>query len=205
MAGSGAPLRLANNGGMRANWLRSTQARSLLAVTLGTSLLLGGAFLAVDQLHATPADALDRPGPALSDQQSRVQAVGAAKDVVAAAQLHTTSAGYLLMSCRDRENPPYQGAVYLSFTIPAGTRADVYLPGVAKALVADGWVEGLAPGGHPYGKSLSRNAVTALIYRDDDNANLGVARVYGECRNTSDHRRDMTGWVDVTGEINPGG
>ncbi len=186
---------------MRADWLRSTQARSLLAATLGISLLLGGAFLAVDQLHATPADALNRPGPPASDEQSRVQAVGAAKNVVSAARLHTTTAGYLLMSCRDRDNPPYQGAVYLTFTIPADTRADAYLPAVAKALVADGWVEGLPPGGHPYSKSLSRNAVTALIYRDDDDANLGVARVYGQCGNTSDHRTDTTGWVDITGEV----
>lgn len=186
---------------MRADWLRSTQARSLLAATLGTSLLLGGAFLAVDQLHATPADALDRPGPSLSDQQSRTQAVGAARDVVSAARLRTTTAGYLLMSCRDRDNPPYQGAVYLTFTIPADTRADAYLPAVAKALTAGGWVEGLSPGGHPYSKSMSKSQVTALIYRDDDNASLGVARIYGECRNTSDHRTDTTGWVDVTAEI----
>ncbi|WP_205873038.1 hypothetical protein [Mycobacterium camsae] len=186
---------------MRADWLRSTRARSLLAATFGISLVLGGAFLAVDQLHATPGDALNRPGPPLSDEQSRVQTVGAAKDVVSAGRLHTTSAGYLLMSCRDRDNPPYQGAVYLTFTIPADTRADSYLPAVATALVADGWVEGLSPGGHPYSKSLARGAVTALIYRDDENANLGVARVYGECRNTSDHRADLTDWVDVTGEI----
>ncbi|MBI2701078.1 MAG: hypothetical protein CK429_17520 [Mycobacterium sp.] len=187
---------------MRADWLRSTQARSLLAVTFGISLVLGGAFLAVDQLHATPADALKVSGPPLSDGQSRVQAVGAAADIVSAAQLRPTSAGYLLMSCRDRDNPPYQGAVYLTFTIPADTRADAYLPAVAKALAADGWVEGrISPGGHPYSRSVSKNAVTALIYRDDDNANLGVARVYGECRNTSDHRTDSTGWVDVTGEI----
>ncbi|RUP04007.1 MAG: hypothetical protein EKK34_16085 [Mycobacterium sp.] len=186
---------------MRADWLRSTQARSLLAATLGTSLLLGGAFLAVDQLHTTSADALNHSGPPVSDQQSRAQAVNAAKDVVSAAQLHTTTAGYLLMSCRDRDNPPYQGAVYLSFTIPTDIRADVYLPGVVKALAADGWVEGMSPGGHPYSRSVSKGAVTALIYRDDDNANVGVARVYGECRNTTDHRTDATGWIDVTGEI----
>lgn len=186
---------------MRADWLRSRQARSLLAATLGTSLLLGGAFLAVDQLHVTPADALNRPGPPLSDAQSRAQAVGATRDVVSAAHLHTTSAGYLLMSCRDRDHPPYQGAVYLTFTIPADTRADVYLPQVAKALAADGWVEGLSPGGHPFSRSVSKSAVTALIYRDDDNANLGVARVYGECRNTTDHGTDATGWVDISGEI----
>ncbi len=196
---AGAPV--ADNGGMRADWLRSTQARSLLAATLGVSLLLSGTFLAVDQLHSTPADALNRPGPAASDEQSRVQAVGAAKHLVSVARLHATNAGYLLMSCRDRDNPPYQGAVYLTFTIPSDTRADIYLPSVAKALMADGWVEGLPPGGHPYSKSLSKDAVTALIYRHDDDANLGIARVYGECRNTGDHRNDTAGWVDITGEV----
>ncbi|MHA7653543.1 hypothetical protein ACX9NE_20770 [Mycobacterium sp. ML4] len=190
---------------MRADWLRSTQARLLLAATLGISLLLGGTFLAVDRLHATSADVLNHPGPAASDEQSRTQAVGAARHIVAAAQLHPTTAGYLLMSCRDRENPPYQGAVYLTFTVPAGTRADVYLADIAKALIADRWVAGLPPGGHPYSMSMSKNAVTALIYRQDDDANLGVLRVYGECHNTSDHRTDPTAWVDVTGEVAGGG
>ena len=202
-AGCPAGVLVTDNGVMRADGLRSTPARALLAATLGISLLLGGAFLAVDQLHATPADALDRSDPTASDEQSRGQAVGAAKQLVAAAHLHPTTAGYLLMSCRDRDNPPYQGAVYLTFTVPADTRADVYMPAAAKALIADGWAEGLPPSDHVYSKSLSKDAVTALIYRHDDDPNLGVLRVYGECRNTSAHRNDTTGWLDITGEFGP--
>lgn len=184
---------------MHADWLRSTRARSLLGAALGVSLVLGGAFLAVDELHTTPGDALDHRGAAASDDQSRSQAVDAATHLAGIAGLRATTAGYLLMSCRDRDNPPYQGAVYLTFAVPAGTDADTYLPSVAKSLASAGWVEGLPPGGHRYSHSLSKGAITAIIYRHDDEANLGILRVYGECANTGDHRNDTTAWDDITG------
>ncbi|QLL05212.1 hypothetical protein [Mycobacterium vicinigordonae] len=186
---------------MRTDWLRSRQARLLIAASLVVSLLLGGAFLAFDQLHSTPADAIRPSDNPATDQQSRDQAVGAARNIVAVASLHPTTAGYLLMSCRDSHSAPYQGAVYLTFAVPAETRADTYLPVVAAQLAADGWAEGLPPANHAFGRTLTKNAVTAVIYRHDDDTRLGVLRLYGECRNMSDHRADATAWIDITDQF----
>ncbi len=124
-----------------------------------------------------------------------------AQHIVTRAGLQTTSAGYLLMSCKDQKDPPYQGAIYLTFAVPAGVGADTYLPTIAAALVTDGWVEGLPPNNRMFGRALSKDAVTAIVYRDSDNPNAGVLRVYGQCRNMNDHRNDTTGWTDITGQF----
>jgi hypothetical protein len=181
--------------------VRSRWARPAIAAALAVPLALGGAFLAVDRLHTTPSDVLDHPGNPASDEQTEAQVVEAARQIVAAAGLQTTTAGYLLMSCKNRDDPPYQGAIYLTFALPAGSGPDTYFPAVAGALVGRGWKEGLPPADHTFGKTLTKDAVTAVIYRTDDDISLGVLRLYGECRNTNDHRNDSTAWVDVTAQL----
>jgi len=181
-------------------WLRSPAARALLAGALSISLVLGGAFLAVGRLHSSPAD-LDRPAQPVSDEQSESEVVEQARHLVDVAHLEKPTAGYLLMSCKDRDNPPYQGAVYLNFTVPAAARADTYFQDIGTAMVEHGWTEGQASNQHVFGKTLNKDGVTAILYRDDDYPNLGVARLYGQCRNMNDHRRDTTAWVDVTDRV----
>lgn len=43
--------------------------------------------------------------------------------------------------------------------------------------------------------------MTVIIYRHDDDPGLGVLRLYGECRNMTDHRGDATAWIDVTDQF----
>ena len=182
-------------------WLRSKQVRALTAATLAVSLLLGGAFLSVDRLHSTPLDALNHPANPVTDDQSEAQVVESAKQVVALAGLQTASAGYSLMSCKDRESPPYQGAFYLTFALPAAARADAYFPAIAATLVTHGWTEGIPPNDQPFAEILSKDGVTVIVYRQSDDPSLGVARVYGQCRNVNDHRKDTTTWIDVTDQF----
>ncbi|EUA42476.1 hypothetical protein I553_6336 [Mycobacterium xenopi 4042] len=52
-----------------------------------------------------------------------------------------------------------------------------------------------------YGKTLYKDGVTAIIYRDSDYPNLGIARLYGQCRNMSNHRTDMTAWTDTSDQF----
>src|SRR5208283_1349963 len=96
-------------GGKRGEWLRSGQVRVLIAAALAVSLLLGGGFLLVDRLHSTPSDVLDHPVNPVTDDQSKAQVVESAKHIVTLTGLRTSLAGYLLMSCKDRDDPPYQG------------------------------------------------------------------------------------------------
>jgi hypothetical protein len=194
----GRPRRPAASGG----WLRALPARALVAAMLAVSLLLGGAVLVVDTLRPSPSDALDHPDRPVTDDQSQAQVLEPAKRIVSVNRLETTSAGYMLMSCKDRKDPPYQGAIYLTFKVPTSTRADAYLGGIATDLASHGWAEGLPPNGRAFGRIFSRDAVTVTMYRHDDDPGLGVLRIYGECRNVNDHRGDMTTWIDITGRLN---
>ncbi|WP_241524211.1 hypothetical protein [Mycobacterium paraense] len=187
--------------GDRAEWLRSTQARALIGAALSASLLLGGAFVAVDRLHTTPSDAVDHPANPVTDDQSRAQVVEAAQQIVTLARLQTASAGYTLMSCKNRDEPPYQGAIYLTFTLPAGARPDAFFPSTAATLAAHGWARGLPPNDHAFAESLTKDPATAIIYLQSEEPSLGVLRVYGQCRNMNDHRSDSTAWVDVTDRL----
>lgn len=188
-------------GGKRGKPLRSKQIRALIAVALALPLLLGAAFLMVDRLHAKSGDALEHPANPVSDDQSRAQVVQSAQSIVSTASLQTSSAGYSLMSCKNRDDPPYQGAIYLTFSVPAAAPADTYVPGIAATLVSHGWTEGLPPNNHAFAKTLTKDAVTVIVYRHDDDPRLGVLRVYGQCRNMNDHRRDATAWTDITDQF----
>ncbi|MCV7353396.1 hypothetical protein H7K15_25100 [Mycobacterium parmense] len=175
-----------------------------MGAALAGPLMLAGAFLLVGRLHSTPSDVLDHPVDPVTDEQSAAQVIDSARQIVSLTGLKTQSAGYLLMSCRDRENPPYQGAVYLTFTLAADAHADSYFETIASTLHTHGWTEGLAPNNHALASTLTRNGVTVTIYRRDDDPGLGVARIYGQCRNMNDHRADTT-WIDVTDRITKAG
>lgn len=194
MMGSRGPQRIAGN---RGKSLRPKRIRALIAAALAVPLLLGAAILMLDRLHSTP----EHPASPVSDDQSRAQVVRSAQDVVAAAALRTSSAGYSLMSCKNRDDPPYQGAVYLTFSVPAATQADTYFARITATLTGHGWTEGLPPNNHAFATTLTKDAVTVIVYRHDDEPNVGVLRVYGQCRNMTDHRADATAWTDITGEF----
>jgi hypothetical protein len=183
------------------NQLRSPGARAVLAAALAVPLTLGPAVVAVDRLRASSGDAVEHP---VSDARAKAEVVAQAKRMVTVARLQRARAGYLLMSCQGGDNPPYQGAVYLTFTLPADARADSYFHyfhGIVAAMTADGWQPGAPADQLLLGQTLSRDRVTAVVYRDGDHPDVGVARLYGQCRDMTDHRNDSTGWVDVTPQI----
>jgi hypothetical protein len=125
--------------------VRSPAARTVIAAVLSTAVLVGAAFLVINRLHSSAADAVEHPGPAATDAQTQSEVVEQAKDIVTIAALQQPAAGYLLMSCKDNDNPPYQGAVYLDFQLPPDVSADQYFRSIAAAMVAHGWHEGLPP------------------------------------------------------------
>jgi hypothetical protein len=178
---------------------RSPQGRALTAAMLFAATVVGVAFLVVNRLHSTAADVVEHPGPAATDAQTQNEVVEQAKDIVTIAALQQPTAAYLLMSCKDRDSPPYQGAVYLDFQLPPDVSADQYFQTVAAALVAHGWREGMPPNQHMFGRNLSKDGVNALLYPDRDSTTHGVGRIYGQCHDMSDHRG--AAWVDVTDRL----
>src|ERR1700752_3991075 len=122
--------------------LRSPAARIMLAAGLTSTLFLGAAFLAVGRLHSSAADAVERPGRTATDEQTETEVVDQARVIVAAGALQNATAGHLLMSCKNRDDPPYQGAVYMNFAVPTDAHGDEYFRSIAAAMVARGWREG---------------------------------------------------------------
>ena len=190
------PIRIAGKPPER---LRSKRIRVLIAAALAIPLVLGGAYLLVDRLHSS--NALDNPAHPLDDDQSKAQVVNPVKDIVNVARLQTSSAGYMLMSCTNQTEPPYQGAIYLTFALPADTQPQTYFGAITATLAGHGWTEGLPPNNHAFAATFVKDGVTVIIYRQDDDPGRGVLRAHGECRNTNDHRADTTAWIDATDQF----
>ena len=181
------------------NTLRSRPARLLLAAALLCSLALGAAFVVVHRVYDLRG--LSRDVVPLSDDQSRRQVVEPARRFINAGSLRVASATYLLESCSAEERPPYRGQAYLLFEVPTITKTRAVFADLARAMTAQGWKVGTAPGHHPEGWTLAKDGVVAVYYRHPDIPDRGVLQIDGECRNLTDHQLDTTGFVDITGEL----
>jgi hypothetical protein len=84
----------------------------------------------------------------------------------------------------------------MSFRLP-GTNSVKYLGDVAAAMAAHGWTQAPSMGEH-FGRKLTKGGVTSIFYRDPNDPNFATMRLYGECRNTTDHRNDNPVWTEVT-------
>lgn len=184
-----------------ATGLRSKPAVLLIAAALLVSLAFGLSFVAMHRFRDLRGEAVDPVAHPLTDEQAKRQVLEPAGEITATGKLKGISASYLLMSCTNADDPPYQGAVYLNFDVPGVMATPQYFAAIATAMTAKGWTEATPPGGHPGGRTLTRNGVTAIYFRNSDKADRATMQIYGECRNTTDHRSDPTGWVDVTAAL----
>ncbi len=189
------------NGEDPSSSLRSPAARALTLVILATALIVGGVYLATDRLHAKASDAVEHPGPAATDAQTQAELLEHARDIVAITGIRRPTAGYLLMSCKNRDDPPYQGAVYMNFQLPTDVSAEQYFRSISAAMVDRGWREGLPPNQHLFGRNLSKDGVNAVLYPDGDSKDGGVARIYGRCHDVIDHRGAKAEWIDITDRL----
>ncbi len=178
-----------NGGG---DWMRSPQSLALLWAALTTTLVLGVSVLVLrEPAVVTP----DRNSAPLSDEQAAAQVVDSAKQVVAAARLSDATGGYSFVSCANETDPPYQAALYMSFRLPQTDSAG-YLRGVAAAMTATDWTMSPALGEH-FGHKLTKDGVTSEFYRNPDDPGFATMRLYGECRNMSNHANDEPAWTEV--------
>jgi hypothetical protein len=115
------------------------------------------------------------------------------------AQLQDATGGYAFVSCKNENEPPYQVAVYMNFRLPQSNSVK-YLRDVAASMVAHGWTAAAAMGEH-FGQKLTKDGVTAIFYRSVNDTNFATMRLYGECRNTADHRNDNPVWTEVTEQL----
>jgi hypothetical protein len=175
--------------------LRSPRSVVLLLAALVTALVVGGLV----SLRDLRTDAVTLQGAPMTDAQATGQVLASARQIVHMAQLQVATGGYAFVSCKNENEPPYQAAIYLSFRLPQSNSVK-YLRDVAASMAAHGWAPAASTAEH-FGQKLTNGGVTAIFYRSVDNANFATMRLYGECRNTADHRNDNPVWTEVTEQL----
>lgn len=176
----------------------STSGRrvALVAALVAGQLFAGGCSVFSDDDSAGP-DAHE-----LSDAQTRAQVVEPARRVVEAAGLHGFTAAFSFGACRDDGLPPYRGIAEVAFVFPPGADEHAYVEKIVAAMLADGWRDGPPPGKQPYGRVVHQGEMMAILGPSPDHPGEGDIKIYGECRNPTDHRKDPgSGIENITAEL----
>ena len=181
--------------GGNGEWLRSGAARALILAALILSLVLGSAFIVIN----TPHDGSVAAGAPMTDRQSIDQVVNSAKQIVDAAQMHDVNGSSVFLSCTSLHDPPYQAAIYLNFRLPKPNSIK-RIREIGAAMLAHGWQQAPSLGEH-FGLKLTKDGVTSTFHENPDDPRFGTMRIYGECRNTSDHRNDNPAFTDITDQL----
>ena len=168
----------------------------LLLAALLTVLAVGADLL---WLSNRGDDAVHLQGEPMTDAQAAGQVVVSAKQIAGVAQLQDATGGYAFVSCKNENEPPYQVALYMNFRLPQSNSVK-YLRDIGASMVAHGWTPAQAMGEH-LGQKLTKDGVTAIFYRSGNNTDFACMRLYGECRNTADHRNDNPVWTEVTDQL----
>jgi hypothetical protein len=179
-------------------WLRPSAARALVVAALGMSLVLGIGFVVINSSRSAESSPLGGAAP-MTDEQATNQVVDSAKEIVDAAQLQGVSGSNVFLSCTSLHDPPYQAAVYLNFRLPE-TNSVKRIREIAAAMLAHGWQGAPAMGEH-FGMKLTKDGVTSTFHENPDDMKFATMRIYGQCRNTSDHRNDNPAFTDITDRL----
>lgn len=194
---------------MNTTTLRWRSVRLLMAATLTVTLILAGLFIALHRVKDLRGAAVEAPSRPMTDEQTSAQVLQSAREFIRVGGLVNPTGAYLLQSCGGNDEPPYQGSLYITFDVPTITETPAFFRRIARAMTARGWTEGLPDNRHPGGKALSKRSATgsegtgtsAYYYRHPDMPGRGVLQIYGECGNVGDHRDDVSGFIDVTGQL----
>jgi hypothetical protein len=168
----------------------------LLLAALVTAVVVCAAVVSLRDMRV---DAVTLQGAPMTDAQAAGQVLTSARQIVSVAALQGATGGRAFVSCKNENEPPYQATVYMSFRLPQSNSVS-YLRDVAASMVAHGWARAPSMGEH-FGQKLTKDGVTAIFYRSVNDTNFATMRLYGECRNTADHRNDHPVWTEVTEQL----
>jgi hypothetical protein len=184
--------------GGKGAWRWSPAARAVVLTALSMALALGVGFVVFKSSRNAESDTLGGVEP-MTDEQATNQVLDSTRDIVDAANLRDVSASVVFLSCTSSHDPPYQAAVHLNFGLPL-TNSVKRISEVAAAMRAHGWQQAPAMAEH-FGMKLTRGAVTSTFHENPDDRRFATMRIYGECRNTSDHRNDNPAFTDITDRL----
>ncbi|MFG1932766.1 hypothetical protein ACGFK1_19300 [Mycobacterium sp. NPDC048908] len=138
-------------------------------------------------------------GEPMTDAQAARQVLDSAKQIVGVADLEDVTGGYAFVSCMNETEPPYQAMAYLNFSLPQSNSVK-YLRDVGASLATHGWTRAASTDEH-FGQKMTKGGVTAIFYRSVNDDSFATMKLYGECRNTGDHRNDNPVWREVTDQL----
>lgn len=162
------------------------------------SLVMATGFVVVTKSQGAGRETLD-DASRMSDEEATDQVIDSARHIVDVANLQGVSGSAAFLSCTSLHDPPYQAAVYLNFALPE-TNSVKRIKEVAEAMRVDGWQEAPSMGEH-FGMKLTKEGVTSTFHQNPDAPKFATMRIYGECRNVSDHRDDNPAFTDITDRI----
>lgn len=169
-----------------------------MLAALVMSLVLAIGFVVITRTQEARREPLGGTAN-LSDEEAMDQVVASAKAIVDTANLEGVNGSAVFLSCTSLHDPPYQAAVYMNFRLPE-TNSVKRIKEVAEAMVADGWQQAPSMGEH-FGMKLTKDGVTSTFHENPDAPKFATMRIYGECRNVSDHRNDNPAFTDVTDRL----
>jgi hypothetical protein len=180
----------------RDGWLRSPRPVVLVLAALVAVIVVGAALLWISDRGA---GVVHLQGEPMTDGQAAGQVLASAKQIVSVARLQDATGGYTFVSCQNANEPPYQAAVYMNFRLLQSNSVK-YLRDIAAAMAAHGWNPAPTTDEH-FGQKLTRDGITAIVYRSGNDTDFATMRLYGECRNTADHRNDNPVWREITDQL----
>jgi hypothetical protein len=184
--------------GGKGAWHWFPAAKALVFAALSVALALGVVLVVVNASRNAGSDPLGGAEP-MTDQQAISQVLDSARNIVDAANLRNVSASLVFLSCTSSHDPPYQAAVHLNFALPE-TNSVKRISEVAAAMRAHGWQDAPAMAEH-FGMKLTRDGVASTFHENPDDRRFATMRIYGECRNTDDHRNDNPAFTDITDRL----
>jgi hypothetical protein len=116
----------------------------------------------------------------LTPEQSKAQVVDAAREIVAATNLHVVSASFERASCNDDGVAPFRGVVSISYPLAPGfEQSDAEVAKMVQHLQSLGWTSD--PDFHSHGSVLKKNSVVAVFGSQDASTPFRGIDIYGEC------------------------
>lgn len=183
--------------------LRSPPVRGLILAALAVPLALAPLVIAVQRGDDGGGVGVEAGRPPDDRRVAQEEVLAAARAFVVTGRLQNTTASYALMPCAAEAGPPYQGSAYVNFDVPGIAETPGFFAAMLDGMIARGWTGGVRPNDHPGGRTLGRDGLSAVYYRNPEVPGRGVLQIYGRCAvlTEADVTEDPTAFVDVTARL----
>lgn len=152
-------------------------------------------------LHMPKAESSKPTMVPMPDPASMQQVIDPAKEFVILNNLQDVSGTFGWVACGDQDQALYYGEARVYFGLPKDMDSKRYVGKIAQMMVSHGWSDRPAQDDRSFGTLLHTNEVRAIITGGNANdPETGQIQLLGECRNTTDHRDDITA-VSITNQL----